>query len=307
MPEATDGLSRDLLRLFSTENHLTPHPSAKMTAMDDSGELELSLGLSLGGRFGSDPKRLVRSSSVADAAEEAPSVVETEAPLLRACSLPAEAEEEVRKRKEMQSLRRMEAKRKRSEKSQKVKVEEGLSGRAEFAVGPNWAAAATAAVVSRQGSIGSQGSSSSGASDVDGRAFQGFDISGRNGYQNPKSPIKVQDQVITGKSINVANKPPNDPSKKSPTNNNKNNNKKRTTEMGMNFMDDMPCVFTKGDGPNGRKIEGVLYRYKKGEEVRIVCVCHGSFYSPAEFVKHAGGGDVTHPLKHIVVNPTPSP
>ncbi|KAK1273728.1 Ninja-family protein AFP3 [Acorus gramineus] len=306
MPEATDGLSRDLLRLFSAENHRPPHPSAKITAVDDSDGLELSLGLSLGGRFGSDPKRLVRSSSVADAAEEAPPAVETEAPLLRACSLPAEAEEEVRKRKEMQSLRRMEAKRKRSEKSQKVKVEEGLSGRAEFAVGPNWAAAAAAAVVSRQGSIGSQGSSSSGASDVDGRAFQGFDISGRNGYQNPKSPMKVQDQVATGKSINAANKPPNDPSKKSPTNNNNNNNK-RTTEMGMNFMDDMPCVFTKGDGPNGRKIEGVLYRYKKGEEVRIVCVCHGSFYSPAEFVKHAGGGDVAHPLKHIVVNPTPSP
>ncbi|KAL6324683.1 hypothetical protein AAG906_013496 [Vitis piasezkii] len=29
-------------------------------------------------------------------------------------------------------------------------------------------------------------------------------------------------------------------------------------------------------------------------EVRIVCVCHGSFLSPAEFVKHAGGSDVAH-------------
>lgn len=68
---------------------------------------------------------------------------------------------------------------------------------------------------------------------------------------------------------------------------------------------DMPCVSTKGDGPNGRRIEGFLYRYRKDEEVRIVCVCHGSFLTPAEFVKHAGGGDVAHPLRHIVVNPFP--
>ena len=80
----------------------------------------------------------------------------------------------------------------------------------------------------------------------------------------------------------------------------------RVKEIGMNAMEDMPCVFTKGDGPNGRRIEGILYRYGKGEQVRIMCVCHGSFHSPAEFVKHAGGGDVAHPLKHIVVNPCSS-
>lgn len=78
----------------------------------------------------------------------------------------------------------------------------------------------------------------------------------------------------------------------------------RGKEIGTNAMEDMPCVFTKGDGPNGRRIEGILYKYGKGEEVRIMCVCHGSFLSPAEFVKHAGGGDVDHPLRHIVVNPS---
>lgn len=72
-----------------------------------------------------------------------------------------------------------------------------------------------------------------------------------------------------------------------------------------NMLEDMPCVSTTGDGPNGKKIDGFLYRYRKGEQVKIVCVCHGSFLSPAEFVKHAGGSDVAHPLKHIVVNPTP--
>lgn len=78
-------------------------------------------------------------------------------------------------------------------------------------------------------------------------------------------------------------------------------------ESGMNTMEDMPCVFTKGDGPNGRRIEGILYRYGKGEEVRIMCVCHGKFLSPSEFVKHAGGSDVTNPLRHIVVNPSSTP
>ena len=77
--------------------------------------------------------------------------------------------------------------------------------------------------------------------------------------------------------------------------------------IGTNSMEDMPCVFTKGDGPNGRRIEGILYKYGKGEEVRIMCVCHGNFLSPAEFVKHAGGGDVAYPLRHIVVNPSAAP
>lgn len=80
----------------------------------------------------------------------------------------------------------------------------------------------------------------------------------------------------------------------------------RGKEIGINSVEDMPCVFTKGDGPNGKRIEGILYRYGKGEEVRIMCVCHGSFLSPAEFVRHAGGGEVAHPLRHIVINPSPS-
>lgn len=72
---------------------------------------------------------------------------------------------------------------------------------------------------------------------------------------------------------------------------------------GKDALEDMPCVFTKGDGPNGRRVDGILYKYGKGEDVRIMCVCHGSFHSPADFVRHAGGTDVDNPLKHIVVNP----
>lgn len=80
-----------------------------------------------------------------------------------------------------------------------------------------------------------------------------------------------------------------------------------TKEAVRNVLEDMPCVSTKVDGPNRKRIEGFLYQYRKGEELRIVCVCHGSFLSAAEFVKHAGhgDGDVEQPLKHIVVNPPP--
>ncbi|KAG2675528.1 hypothetical protein I3760_12G007500 [Carya illinoinensis] len=74
-------------------------------------------------------------------------------------------------------------------------------------------------------------------------------------------------------------------------------------DNGMDVMRQMPSVTTTGDGPNGKKIEGVLYKYTRGQ-VSIVCVCHGSFLSPAEFVEHAGGKDVKNPMKHINVFPS---
>ncbi|KAI3806165.1 hypothetical protein L1987_22059 [Smallanthus sonchifolius] len=64
----------------------------------------------------------------------------------------------------------------------------------------------------------------------------------------------------------------------------------------------MPCVSTTGNGPNGKTVSGFLYRYTKNE-VSIVCVCHGRSFSPAGFVEHAGGVDITHPLKHITIFP----
>lgn len=65
----------------------------------------------------------------------------------------------------------------------------------------------------------------------------------------------------------------------------------------------MPCVSTTGNGPNGKTITGLLYRYTK-TEVSIVCVCHGSSFSPEGFVKHAGGNDISHPLRHITIVPS---
>ncbi|KAL6529299.1 hypothetical protein OROGR_014922 [Orobanche gracilis] len=81
----------------------------------------------------------------------------------------------------------------------------------------------------------------------------------------------------------------------------------RGRDININALEDMPCVFTKGDGPNGRRVDGILYKFARGEEVRIMCVCHGTFHSPTEFVRHAGGTGVDNPLKHIVVNPNAAP
>ncbi|CAL9152773.1 ninja-family protein Os07g0602900 [Musa acuminata AAA Group] len=62
----------------------------------------------------------------------------------------------------------------------------------------------------------------------------------------------------------------------------------------------MPLVSATGDAPHGRTIHGLLYRCTKSE-VRILCVCHGNSFTPVEFVRHAGGADVSQPLKRIVV------
>ncbi|KAG2264084.1 hypothetical protein Bca4012_078860 [Brassica carinata] len=244
-------ISRDLLQSFVSKKN------KNMSVEDGEVEIELDLGLSLNGRFGVDPlaktRLLTRSSSIPDFV-----VNDGRSELLsRTCSLPVETEE-WRKRKELQSLRRLEAKRKRSEKQRNVRVlrekhKTGAGGGEEKIV--------------EEGSIGSSGSGSSGLSEPD----------------NTPPPPPVQ--AKTNKTIETS------PSSAAP--------------VARNIIEDMPCVSTTGDGPNGKKIDGFLYRYRKGQEVRIVCVCHGSFLSPAEFIKHAGGSDVTHPLKHIVVNPSP--
>nr|KYP64752.1 UPF0737 protein AFP3 [Cajanus cajan] len=112
-----------------------------------------------------------------------------------------------------------------------------------------------------------------------------------------KSPIISRAMVRENREIAAVSMTRSQSNKHSPPHN-------RTKDIVRNLLEDMPSVSTKGEGPNGKRIEGFLYRYGKGEEVRIVCVCHGSFLTPSEFVKHAGGGDVANPLKHIVVSPT---
>ncbi|KAK6145122.1 hypothetical protein DH2020_021942 [Rehmannia glutinosa] len=73
--------------------------------------------------------------------------------------------------------------------------------------------------------------------------------------------------------------------------------------QGLNSVSRMPCVSTTGNGPNGKTITGFLYKYTK-TEVSIICVCHRSLFSPAGFVEHAGGVDISHPLRHITIVPS---
>ncbi|KAK9269754.1 hypothetical protein L1049_001532 [Liquidambar formosana] len=56
----------------------------------------------------------------------------------------------------------------------------------------------------------------------------------------------------------------------------------------------LPWVSTTGRGPNGRTISGVPYNYN-GNQIRIVCACHGSHMSPEEFVRHASEEHAANP------------
>ncbi|KAK2663261.1 hypothetical protein Ddye_001835 [Dipteronia dyeriana] len=333
---------RDLLHRFMNGNHLVGNKNQPQQREEKTEEIELSLGLSLNGRFGVDPTRdqkFSRSSSIPDFMN--PTTVKEDnnddssafvfpvacANLIRTCSLPTETEEDWRMRKELQTFRRMQAKRKRSEKQQRNykiarqrsrafgeeidKKEESVNG-SKGAGGDDGAVVEGGlpppAVVASQGSnVSSQASGFSTISEFESHPSQGLNkCSEALSTSSIKSVTKSRQklpphpeaattektgQFVAGDMENEANK--------------RSDAEKGVREAVMNVLDDMPCVSTKGDGPNGKRIEGFLCRYSKGEEVRIVCVCHGSFLSPAEFVKHAGGGEVAHPLKHIVVNPSP--
>ncbi|KAK6921898.1 putative nuclear localization signal [Dillenia turbinata] len=362
-------ISRDLFQSFMANSKANPHRDHSEYREEDESEeeIELNLGLSLGGRFGVDKnKKLLRSSSIAgtipiirDDDAVTPMKPASYPTLTRTASLPTETEEEWRKRKELQTLRRMEAKRRRSEKQRNLKNEEtehlsfrggGVKAEREqqqqccggaVKPVPNWVAAARQALLGSsvidlvgrgkgrvlgrsgsgafqsylppsapsQGSAESQGGSSSGMSELDNKPIQGCGNTGE-----ARSPVLTQalqersNQDASGSSgtkaketlCKLSKTEVESPSKRPET------SKNRGKEVGASAMEDMPCVFTIGDGPNGRRIDGILYKYGKGEEVRIMCICCGNFHSPAEFVKHAGGGDVEHPLRHIVVNPSSS-
>ncbi|KAJ7953919.1 Ninja family [Quillaja saponaria] len=130
-----DKYPRDLLQRFISGGNTQQSQYAEPD--EDAEEIELNLGLSLGGRFGVDknPRKLTRSSSIVGTmpiVREDDSITPPPASnptLIRTSSLPTETEEEWRKRKDLQMLRRMEAKRRRSEKQRNSKVErEGGGG-----------------------------------------------------------------------------------------------------------------------------------------------------------------------------------
>ncbi|XP_015065661.1 ninja-family protein 2-like [Solanum pennellii] len=63
----------------------------------------------------------------------------------------------------------------------------------------------------------------------------------------------------------------------------------------------MPCGTTSGGIINGKLTEGILYSGGEEKRISIHCICHGMFYTTAEFVKHGGGKEVDDPMKFIKV------
>ncbi|XP_073126395.1 ninja-family protein AFP3-like [Henckelia pumila] len=309
-----DGFSIDLLKNKFVSRNRFSNENVKLEEEED-GEIELGLGLSMNGRFGVDParKKLRRASSISNLVfavgvadngsrhKGRVAALEAHASLARTCSLPTQPED-WRHRKALESTRSMEARKKRMEKLKNVRMvkdveiyaEEGNNGSNDVAtvkdnvriIGNGNLNLVENVKQASQGSIGSQRSGSSGISDGQSQSTEGAkqvaevkSSSGSKSVQERNEQKDTSEAAVRGaKGPNIAHQ---------------------------NAMQDMPFVSTKAYGPNGTKVDGFLYRYKKGEDVRIVCVCHGMFLSPAEFVKHGGGGDVEHPLKHIVVNPSP--
>ncbi|RRT79268.1 hypothetical protein B296_00005189 [Ensete ventricosum] len=184
------GCQKDFLRRFGAGGG---EQGEKRTPWGDggSGETELSLGLSLGGRVGLEPKekRLVLPSSFSKFPTERDLSVHP--PLARTCSLQAEAEVEHRRSKEVQGLKRLEAKRPRSEKpsskagtlGRKNNIFDKEFSRLRNGVvlhrPPAWADTAGRVVASKRFrlaspvSIGSEGSSCSSLYDIDSQPNQG--------------------------------------------------------------------------------------------------------------------------------------
>ncbi|CAN6289117.1 unnamed protein product [Urochloa humidicola] len=284
----------------------------------DSDDIELSLGLSLGGRFGTEAnkrQRLARSSSIAsvcsvssldgDDADADPSPA-APLPLLRTSSLPTDTEEERWRRREMQSRRRLEARRKRVERRNSMggAPPSGAPPKPGGGGGGGEAPAAVANGVQLRRSVGSQGSTSVNTAE---QGIGGSTVCQSTDSKSPSTSDNTNQNSMLPPT-KAAEKPQNGTATEQPRLRTLGSLTTRTSscsDIRKIMMEDMPMVSSKVEGPNARRIDGFLYRYKKGEDVRIVCVCHGSFLTPAEFVKHAGGGDVSNPLRHIVVNPSP--
>ncbi|CAL4923200.1 unnamed protein product [Urochloa decumbens] len=292
------------------------HPEDAAAGAGDSDDIELSLGLSLGGRFGTEAnkrQRLARSSSIAsvcsvssldgDDADADPSPA-APLPLLRTSSLPTETEEERWRRREMQSRRRLEARRKRVERRNSMGGAPPSGAPPKPAGSGGEAPAAVVNGVQLRRSVGSQGSTSVNTAE---QGIGGSRVCQSTDSKSPSTSDNTNQNSMLPPT-KAAEKPPNGTATEQPRLRTLGSLTTRTSscsDIRKIMMEDMPMVSSKVEGPNTRRIDGFLYRYKKGEDVRIVCVCHGSFLTPAEFVKHAGGGDVSNPLRHIVVNPSP--
>ncbi|PIA57664.1 hypothetical protein AQUCO_00600417v1 [Aquilegia coerulea] len=304
---------RDLLQRFSEKTH---HPFVELTKKTPKTEEEeeeveeLNLVLSLGGLFGIKPKESQNSNNLYRSSSNACYKTfwkedDEGLSLTRTSSLPVETEEQTKKRKGYHIVRQMEGMKKRSENNwRSFVVDKGDEKWVKLKSQEQMVLGGFPPLPLSQGSIGSQGSGSSGISELENQSAQGT-----NNHSESKSMARVLS--LRDQEEHKVVLPYSKPIKESDITTEveiKNSSKKPSVlnscsrEFETKVMEEMPCVSTKGDGPNGKRIEGLLFKYKKGEEVRIVCVCHGTFLTPAEFVKHGGGGDVAHPLRQIVMS-----
>ncbi|XP_050224844.1 ninja-family protein 2-like isoform X2 [Mercurialis annua] len=272
----------------------------------DKPDMNLGLSLSLGGIYESNRNSLPlpRSSSIigmltvnkndAELAEHN----SKNSLLFRSCSVPTEAEQEQRKATVMAMIAR-----KRID-SAYFMTENGINGNLQ----ENFVANEPSIMPSSPSEIAAWAAASAAKSPALCRALveikrQAFlnssrklgeqeSLAAENGASRPHAPTQKESEFKLAEQPESGN-----PFKKAKLMSN-------VFEVtGMEVMKEMPSVTTTGDGPYGRKIEGFLYKYKQGE-VGIVCVCHGRFLSPAEFVRHAGGYDVANPMRRITVCPS---
>jgi Putative nuclear localisation signal/Ethylene-responsive binding factor-associated repression len=158
-------------------------------------EIELSLDLSTNGCFGVDLKgksKLIRSSSIASILPLPKTEVEkvtvptvSTGSLVRTTSLPVETEEVIRKRKEMQFLKRLEVKRKRLERRNSLKsgvsskeksdcIDFGVTNSCQSGISVGGVVNGFTSFNVKAVSLGSQGSSySAGTSEIQAKSIQG--------------------------------------------------------------------------------------------------------------------------------------
>ncbi|GFZ12159.1 ABI five binding protein 3 [Actinidia rufa] len=296
----------------------------------DSYQLDLNLGLSLGGSYTQFPQRspLIRTTSLNWSESEGSGFLS----LARSSSLPTEAEQGLRRLKEMQAMKRMEAKRRMLEK-QRSRGGFGGGGSGEEvkflaveANSSNWVVESAAkntalcrAIEKLKSNVAPSGThmikESPSAAKIPAVSQPPVNsIAMENGKSAYPANYRSLEKQGTGKPVNLnhaicfgkrENGTPVEPAEtEQPTKRVKFSGNRTYDPKMMEILRLMPSVTTTGNGPNGRRIEGFLYRYRNRiRQVCIVCVCHGSFFSPAEFIRHAGGGDVAEPMKHITVLP----
>lgn len=308
MREAGSGCADDLTLRLSPE-------MKRGREVSDSEPPDLTLRLSVGGVSSAKPKEnsLTRSSSVIgmisqnseawkwDMRRHAASFLS----LSRSCSLPVETDELSRmKLKQFQFFRRLEARKRLAEQRYGRAV--AAADDDKLAVAPPsasemvaWAAASAAKSPALCRAIDRIKSNH-------GTLFRSYTMDGygsvgsTKGSSSSQSSLESTEREPVVNSKTMASRKLDIPPQMNPAKRARVSNGWMGGERGMDVMRMMPSVSTIGEGPNGRKVEGFLYKYMRGQ-ICIVCVCHGSFLTPAEFVRHAGGREVANPMKHIHV------